>query len=70
MELRRLRLVLSAAAGCPDEWWCARSMRLRGLANGRRVFRHELSFLDVLLTDTPFQMNESRCQASQAKPRC
>jgi len=54
VELRRLRLVLSAAAGCPDKRWCARSMRLRGQAVGRRVFCLEVSFLDMLLPDTSF----------------
>jgi len=39
---------LSAAAGCSDERWCARSTRLRGWAVGRCVFRLDVSFLDVL----------------------
>ena len=58
MELRRLRLVLSAAAGCLDERWCAWSTRLRGRAVGHCVFRLEVSFQDVLSTYTPFRMNE------------
>ena len=58
MEFRRLQLVLSAAAGCLDERWCAQSARLRGRAVGHHVFHLEVSFLDVLLTDTPFRMNE------------
>jgi len=57
--------VLSAAAGCPDELWCALSMRLRGLAVGPRVFRLNVSFLDVLLTDAPFRMNEICSKPSQ-----
>ena len=57
MELKRLRLVLSAAAGCWDERWCAWSTRFRGRAVGRRVFRLAVSFLDVLLPDTSFRMN-------------
>jgi len=48
-----------AAAGSPDERGCARSMRLRGRAVGHHVFCLVVSFLDVLFTDTPFQMNES-----------
>jgi len=35
-----------------------RSTRLRGRAVGHRVFRLEVSFLNVLLTDTPFWINE------------
>jgi hypothetical protein len=58
-ELKRLRLVLSAAAGCLDEQWCAWSTRLRGQAVGHYVFRLEVSFLDVLLPDTSFRMNEA-----------
>ena len=46
MELTRLRVMLSVAVGYPDEWWCARSTRLRGRAVGRRV-----CCLDVLLPD-------------------
>jgi len=57
--------VLSAAAGCQDERWCVPSTRLRGRAVGRRVFRLDVSFLDVLLTDTPFRINEF-C----SKPKC
>jgi len=57
VELRRVQLVLSVAAGCPDEWWCARSTWLRGRVVGRRDFRLDMSFLDVLLTDTPLRMN-------------
>ena len=45
--------MLRAAAGCLDERWCVRSMRLHGQAVGHCVFR-----LDVLLTDTPFRINE------------
>ena len=54
VELRRPRVVLSAAAGCTDEWWYAWSTRLRGWAAGHCVFRLELSFLDVSLPDTSF----------------
>ena len=45
-------------AGCPDERWCAQSTRLRGQAVGRLVFHLDVSFLDALLTATPFRVNE------------
>jgi len=45
---------LSAVAGCSDEWWCALSTRLCGQAVRRHVLHLDVSFLDVLLTDTPF----------------
>jgi hypothetical protein len=37
-----------------DECWCAWSMRLCGQAVRQHVFHLDVSFLDVLLTDTPF----------------
>ena len=57
MELRRLRRVLSAAAGCPDERWSAWSTWRSDRAVGRLVFR-----IDVLAV-IPFRMNEFCCQA-------
>ena len=58
---------LSAAAGCSDEPWWARSTRLRGRAVGCRVFHLEASFLHVLFTDTPFTMNEFCCRAKPSQ---
>ena len=60
---------LSAAAGCSDEPWCARSMRFCGRAVERHVFRFDVSFLDVLLTDTYFRMNEICSKPSQSVNR-
>ena len=58
--------MLSAAAGCPDERWCAQSMRLRGRAVVHRVFCLELSFLGMLLPDTSFRMNDLVAKPSQS----
>jgi len=62
------QLVAGVVAGrgllavCPDERWCAQSMRHHGRAVGRRVSCQVvvlLSFLlDVLWTVIPFRMNE------------
>ena len=71
MELMRLRLVLSAAAGCPASGGVPGP---RGYVAGQSgvVSSVLLSpFLMYVLPVTPFRMNESRSQAkpSRAEPK-